>query len=117
MKGEVMRDRLFIMLGIVLFFVCCGAGLYFLENYDAIYYTKIDNTKVEKLATSDAMKYEYKLDCYNKNGSKKEIKFKTSRKLREEAYLSLEVKVFGVHKWQEVQEEDLPPKVKEKLNK
>lgn len=110
-----MKDKLFIVIGVLLFFVGCGVGLYYLENYDAIYYTRIDNSKVEKLSTSDVMKYEYKLDCYSKNGNKKELKFKTSRELREDAYISLNVKTFGVHKWQEVQEEDLPPKVKEKL--
>lgn len=46
------------------------------------------------------------------NGKKKEIKFKTSRELREEAYLKLEVMATGVHAWEEVQYDELPDKVK-----
>ena len=57
------------------------------------------------------MKYEYTLDCYNENGKKKELKFKTSRELREDAYLLLEVRVLGVHTWKEVQYSELPEKV------
>lgn len=62
------------------------------------------------------MKYEYTLDSYKENGKKKEIKFKTSRELREDAYLILEVKTFGVHSWKEVQANELPEKVKIALN-
>jgi len=62
------------------------------------------------------MKYEYTLDCYNENGKKKEIKFKTSRELKEDAYLMLEVRTFGVHTWKEVQRNELPEKVKTALN-
>ena len=62
------------------------------------------------------MKYEYILDCYNENGNKKEIKFKTSRELRAAAFLMLEVRTFGVHAWKEVQANELPEKVKTALN-
>ncbi len=103
-----------ILVGIIAVIVCIVALIFF-ENYDEIYYTKVDNTKIEKLSTSDDMKYEYTLDCYNENGNKKEIKFKTTRQLREQAYLKLEVKTFGVHSWSEVQIEELPEKVKDKI--
>ena len=89
--------------------------MYYIENYEDIYYSKIDNTKIEKLESRD-MKYEYTLDCYNESGKKKEIKFKTSRELRESAYLMLEVRIFGVHSWKEVQENELPNKVQEKMD-
>lgn len=111
-----MKDKLFVGIGIIVFLVGCGIGIYHMENYDEIYYTQIDNTKVEKLSTSDDMKYEYTLECYIENGNKKELKFKTSRELREDAYLQLEVKTFGVHKWQEIQYDELPLKVQEVLN-
>ena len=62
------------------------------------------------------MKYEYTLDSYNENGKKKEIKFKTSRELKEDAYLMLEVRILGVHSWKEVQVNELPEKVKTALN-
>jgi len=68
------------------------------------------------ISATDEMKYEYTLDCYNENGKKKEIKFKTSRELKEDAYLMLEVRTFGVHTWKEVQTNELPEKVKTALN-
>ena len=58
------------------------------------------------------MKYEYTLKSYNEHGSEKELKFKTSRELKERAFLKLEVKVFGVHSWEEVSYDELPDKVK-----
>lgn len=61
------------------------------------------------------MKYEYTLDSYNKNGKKRSLDFKTSRLLKEGAYISLEVKSIGVHKWEEVKYNDLPQKVQDKL--
>lgn len=106
-----MKSKILILIGTILFIVCCWGGLYLLENYNNFYYTKIDNSKVEALPTKDSMKYEYTLDCYNKNGSKKALKFKTSRKLREAAYISLEVRTLGVHKWEEVKFDELPSKV------
>ena len=48
---------------------------------------------------------------------KKEIKFKTSRELKEDSYLKLEVMVTrGVKTWEEVQANELPEKVKTALN-
>ena len=61
--------------------------------------------------------HEYTLDSYNKNGKKKQIKFKTNRELREEAYLMLEVTSMGVHSWKEVQYNELPEKVKTNYEK
>lgn len=64
------------------------------------------------------MKYEYKLICYNENGRKKEIKFKTVRELRNGAYLKLTANaITGVNKWEEVQYDELPNKVQEKYTK
>lgn len=99
-----------IIAGIIVIVICVG-GIYFLENYESVYYTQVDNSKIEKLSTSDDMKYEYTLDCYNEKGKKKELKFKTSRELREDAYLMLEVRSIGVHTWKEVQHDELPEKV------
>ncbi len=100
----------------VLIMVCCAAvGLHYLQNYESYYYTKIDNSKVKELSDDSDMKYEYSLDCYSEKGKKKHLKFKTSRELREGAYLSLEVRSFGVHKWEEVEFNSLPGEVQEKL--
>lgn len=92
-----------------------AGGLCYMQNYDKYYYTQIDNTKIRELPASSDMKYEYKLDCYSENGKKKELTFKTSRELREGAYLSLEVRSLGVHKWEEIDYNNLPVKVREKL--
>lgn len=112
-----MKSKVFIVIGIILLLVCCVQGLYYLENFEEIYYAQIDNTKLEKLSTSDNMKYEYTLNSYNKNGKRKKLKFKTSRELKEKAYILLEVKTFGVHKWEEIQYDDLPQKVQNKIDK
>lgn len=86
--------------------------MYFLEFSQSFYYTQIDNTKVERISATDDMKYKYTLECYNETGNKKEIEFKTSRELREGAYLKLEVLASGVHSWEEIQFENLPDKVR-----
>lgn len=112
---EDLKEKLpMIIIGIIAVAICIGA-IYFMEYKSFTYYTQIDNTKIEKVSSDDDMKYEYTLECYSKNGNKKELKFKTSRELRESAYLELDVKpVFGVHSWKEVQYNELPSKVQEK---
>lgn len=109
-----MKDKLFVIIGCVLFLVGCGTYLYYVENKNEVYYTRIDNTRVEKLSSSSDMPYEYTLTSYNEKGKKKELKFKTSRELKEGAYLSLTVRSFGVHKWEEVSYEEMPTIVQEK---
>lgn len=110
-----MKDKLFIIVGVIAFLICCGVGLYYMEYYDEMYYSQIDNSKVIQISSNDNMKYEYTLDCYSKTGKKKTLKFKTSRELKEDAYIELEVKILGVHKWREMQYDELPVKVQEKL--
>ncbi len=113
---EEIKEKIPMIIAAIVAVAVCAIAIYFLENYEAVYYTQIDNTKIEKLSTSDDMKYEYTLDCYNESGKKKEIKFKTSRELREAAYLMLEVKTMGVHSWKEVQYNELPEKVQTNYN-
>ncbi len=63
------------------------------------------------------MKYQYTLVAYNKNGKEKEVQFKTTRELREDAYLELEImSARGVVNWKEVQVNDLPNNVKEEMS-
>ena len=77
------------------------------------YYTQIDNSKIQRVNANDEMKYEYTLKAYKEDGKEKEVKFKTSRELRDTAYLKLKViSISGVNKWEEVQYEELPEKVK-----
>lgn len=114
---EEIKEKMPIVMAVIIAFAICGFAIYFMEFHEAIYYTQIDNTKIEKIASNDEMKYEYTLDCYEENGKKKELKFKTSRELREDAYLKLEVTFIGVHAWEEVGKNELPDKVQGKLEK
>ena len=109
---EDIREKIPIAIIVIIAIAICGFMFYFFEYGESIYYTQVDNTKIEQTSSTDNMKYEYTLDCYKENGKKKEIKFKTSRELREDAYLMLEVKALGVHSWKEVQYDELPEKVK-----
>lgn len=113
---EDIREKIPIILITIFAIIILGVAVYFMEYYEGVYYTKIDNSKLSKISTSDNMKYEYTLDSYNENGGKKEIKFKTSRELRQDSYLLLKVKITGVHSWEEVQYNELPDKVKININ-
>ena len=111
------KKNVLIGVGIVVMVVLCIGIAIFAGTGGTDYYTQIDNTKIEKISSADNMKYEYKLECYSKSGSKKQIKFKTSRELREEAYLKLIVNALtGVNSWEEIDYNELPEKVKEKYN-
>ena len=114
---EEMREKIPMVIAVIIALAICGFAIYFMESYEAVYYTQVDNTKIEKISSTDEMKYEYTLDCYRENGKKKELKFKTSRELREDAFLKLEVRLIGVHTWEEVGKDELPDKVKENYGK
>ena len=114
---ENIKERMPIILAVIIAIGICIGTFYFLEGYEETYYTQIDNTKIEQVSSSDNMKFEYTLVCYNERGKKKEIKFKTSRELRENAYLMLKVRVIGVHSWEEIQYNELPDKVKTNYSK
>ncbi len=110
---ESLKEKLPIIIVAIVAIAICGALLYKMEFGEDVYYTQIDNAKIEKLSSDDNMKYKYTLKCYKENGKEKELTFKTSRELREDAYLKLEVKpISGVHSWEEVQYNELPEKVK-----
>ena len=114
---ESMKEKIPVIIITILAILALGVTLYFIEYYEAVYYTRIDNSKIAKISSADDMKYEYTLDCFDENDKKKEIKFKTSRELRQDAYLLLEVRVMGVHNWKEVQVSELPDKVQNNIDK
>jgi len=111
-----MKEKLFIIIGIISFIMLSIGAFMYIENKEDVYYTQIDNSYIEKLSVNEDMKYEYTLDCYNESGNKKELSFKTGRELRETAFLKLEVRSFGVHSWAEVTYDELPDKVKINYN-
>ena len=111
------KEKSPIIFGVLLFITLCVIAYYYLFIGVTIYYTQVDNTKIEAIQSDDNMKYQYTLVSYKENGKKKTLKFKTSRELREDAYLKIEyMAVSGVHAWAEVQYDELPMKVKDKYS-
>ncbi len=114
---EYIKEKLPVIMVVIVFLLLCAATYYYLFIGKTIYFTQIDNTKIKEITNSD-MSYEYTLDCYKENGKKKILKFKTSRELKEAAFLKMEyMEITGVHSWEEVQFDELPKKVQEKYNK
>ena len=114
---EDIKGKIFTGVGVVIVIAVFFLVFWLLFYQESTYYTQVDNTKVETLDSGD-MKYEYTLDAYNENGKSKEVTFKTSRELKDDAYLKLDIMITrGVKTWEEVQFDDLPDKVQEKYNK
>ncbi len=110
---ESIKEKIPMIIAVIVAIAVLGVVIYLSEYKRFEYYTQVDNTKIEKISSSDEMKYEYKLTCYSPSGRKKEIKFKTVRELRNGAYLKLVANAFtGVNSWEEVQYDELPDKVK-----
>ena len=111
---ENIKEKLPMIVAVFIAIAIIYLGYYFSFAHKDLYYTKIDNEKKEQLSASDDMKYEYTLTSYNKNGKEKELKFKTSRELRQDAFLELDVMAMrGVVDWREVQYDELPQRVQE----
>ena len=111
---ENIKGKIFAGIGIVVVIAVFFIIFWLLFYQESTYYTRIDNTKVEQLDSGD-MRYEYTLDAYNEKGNSKEVTFKTSRELKDDAYLKLDVMLTrGVKSWEEVQYDELPDKVQEK---
>lgn len=112
---ENIKEKIPMIIAVIIVIAILVLTYYLIFVHKSIYYTKIDNEKIEEISTTDDMKYEYNLTSYNKYGKEKEVKFKTSRELRQDAYLELDI-MFGrgVVKWKEVSFENLPSKVQEK---
>ena len=113
---ENIKGKILAGIGIIRVIAVFFIVFWLLFYQESTYYTKIDNTKVEQLNSGD-MRFEYTLDAYNEKGNSKEITFKTSRGLIEDAYLKLDVMLTrGVKSWEEVQYDELPDKVQEKYD-
>ena len=111
---EEVKEKLPMIILLVIVIAIGIAVFYFVFLQAHICYTKIDNTKIQELSVTDDMRYEYTLIAYDKNGGEKEVTFKTSRELKEGAYLELQTMIArGVTDWKEVTYEELPEKVQE----
>lgn len=114
---ESLKEKLPMIIAVIIVLVLMVSAVYLLFIQKKDYYTRIDNTKIEQVSNTDDMKYQYTLTVYDEGGKTKEISFKTSRELTEGAYLKLEVmSIRGVVSWEEVQETELPDKVKTEIN-
>ena len=114
---EDFKEKIPMIIAVIIVIALMIGTYYFLFVHKTVYYTKIDNTKIEELSANEDMRYQYTLTAYNKNGKEKEVQFKTSRELREGAYLELDVmQMRGVVNWREVQTDDLPDDVKTAMN-
>ena len=87
-----------------------------------IYYTQIDNSKIDENDSKGGvvnfkgnLPYSYTLTSYDEKGKEKEITFGTSKELQDGVFISQEVvPVRGVTSWDEVQYEELPEAVRSK---
>ena len=114
---EDFKEKIPMIIAVIIVIALMVGAYYFLVVHKDLYYTQIDNTKIEEISGSDDMKYQYTLTAYNKNGKEKEVQFKTSRELREDAYLELDImQMRGVVNWREVQQNELPEDVKAAMN-
>ena len=112
---ESLKEKMPMIIAVIVAIAILVLAYYFMFVHKDIYYTKIDNDKIEQISTKDDMKYQYTLIAYNSNGKEKEVKFKTNRELRADAYLELDMMTGrGVVNWREVQFDELPEKVQEK---
>lgn len=115
-----MKKILFVVVTIIL--IGITSYFAFVSGDGSDYYTQIDNSKMEKIETSNgvinfkgSLPYSYTLTCYNATGKKKELHFTSEKQLRQDAFLHLKVKsIRGVVNWSEVQYNELPHDVQKK---
>jgi len=119
------KEKLLLSFGIFIFLVLCGISYYFIFEKDYTYYTQVDNSKIKEntskggvIDKNGGMEYIYTLIMYDENGKSKKIHFGTNRELRENAFLKIKYYLIsGVNKWEEIEYEELPDKVKEKYDR
>lgn len=88
-------------------------GVFVLNSNGTDYFTQIDNNMIKPISEHGGMHYSYTLPAYNNNGESRDLKFETSRELREDAFLKLNVvSIRGVVSWEEVDYNDLPDSVR-----
>ncbi|MCM1545107.1 MAG: YxeA family protein [Ruminococcus sp.] len=116
-----------ILAAVVIVVAAAGFGTWYLFSGKGItlYYTQIDNTKIEHgdgrkgvIDPDGGMEFYYTLPSYDKDGNEKEIRFGASKELRDGAFLRVSmVPIRGAVTWIEVQYDELPVSVREKYVK
>lgn len=74
---EDFKEKIPMIIAVIIVIALMIGAYYFLFVHKTVYYTQIDNTKIEELSGDEDMIYQYTLTSYNKNGKEKEIQFKT----------------------------------------
>ncbi|MED4072710.1 YxeA family protein [Priestia endophytica] len=111
---------------LIMFLVVLGGAFLFLQNVNINrlgsdkYYTQIigEGKKLEEKATSGEVfvRYEYTLRAVKEDGEAKTVTFTSQTPLRQQAYLELFIKNDkGVTSYEEINEDKVPQKVKEKF--
>lgn len=114
------KKILFVIGGVFLIAICFGVFL-LSGTGSTYYYSRIDNSKIEKADTNGgvidfngSMDYSYTLRSYDENGKERDITFGTSKELKEGAFIRLTVMpIRGVLEWSEIQYDELPIGVQE----
>lgn len=70
---EKLRENLPMIVAVIIAILILVLGYYFTFVHEEVYYTKIDNEKIEQISNSDDMKYQYILIAYDSNGKKKKL--------------------------------------------
>lgn len=117
-----MKKKLLTGLIVIVFASFCACFFLISEMGSTYYYSQIDNSKMAPgeprngvIDFDGGMNCLYTLFSYDENGKGKEIKFGTSRELREGAFIRLKVMpIRGVLEWKEVQYDELPAAVQSK---
>lgn len=106
---------------------CIATPMYLYHKYQGgtYYYTKVtkEPSKTEDALDDRGIKqgsiYTYNLSGFDDKGTKKELEFDAykDKPLKENAYLKIKVNdIKGVLTWEEVQQNDIPNKAKEKIS-
>lgn len=103
---ENLKTKLFAGVAVLIFIGLCVIGYLMLFVNSTHYYTQVDNAAVKQLKPNE---FEYNLTAYDAHGKMTKLTFKANKKLREDAFLELDVMfIRGVVNWREVQHDDLP---------
>lgn len=81
----------------------------------------VEKTENGDKVSNDLYRYNYEMSAYNKEGEEIKVRFDANKNLKINAFLSIETisqstkKINGIASYKEVQENELPEKVKEKF--
>lgn len=112
-----MKKLLLVGIPVLTVLIMFGVAYHFVCNTDTAtrWYVQVDNARVQPPG-EDSEEYEYSLDAYDENGNRHDVKFKTTRELRNDAYLELKTMPFrGLISWAEVQPDEMPEPTRKAL--